>query len=429
MPDKPMTDAALLQARPDARSRLLALLSGSPSTRIQRMLRQSTLRATAVFALSGLAFAVGNLLLARTMPVEAYGQLALAIALFNVFGLLAPMGVDQAMLRHHIDPGPRLLAFLSASGIVLGVIVGAGYSVFNDLHVMDGIVLALVIAAGGVTAALVSLARSRHREAPALLLATAASWVLLATGIASMMISMHSPLLPLALFALGNLLAAAIGWTILGKAHRIAPEDRAAIPWGEACSLLGIAAIGTVILQLERLVIPPTIGISALALFSVLASVAIFPFRLLTASAGFALVPKLRAASSHQEKRQLVKRELLSTCTLLAGATIGIVLLAPIVTPLLTGGRYEIGLGLAMAACFNGYGKVMQSFPRALITACGSDQEIARLNRLGWIGLVTSIAGAFAGAHWGLIGLLYGVTLGSMAGTLPAIMLAKRKLQ
>ena len=429
MPDKPMTDAAQLQARHPARSKLLAWLLDSPSAFILRVMRQPTLRATAVFALSGLAFAVGNLLLARTMPVEAYGQLALAIALFNVFGLLAPIGVDQAMLRHHIDPGPRLLAFLSASGIALGMIVGAGYSVFSDLHAMDGGALALVIAAGGVLAALVSLARSRHREASALLLATAASWILLAIGIVSMAVPMTGPLLPLSLFAVGNLLAATIGWATLGKAHRIAPADRADIPWGEACSLLGIAAIGTVILQFERLVIPPTIGIGALALFSVLASVAIFPFRLLTASAGFALVPKLRAATSRQEEIRLVKRELLSTCTLLVGATIGIVLLAPVATPLLTGGRYEIGLGLARAACFNGYSKVMQSFPRALITACGTDQDIARLNRLGWIGLATSVTGAFVGARWGLIGLLYGVTLGSMVGTLPAILLAKRKLQ
>lgn len=429
MPDKPMTDTARLQTLHPARSKLLALLPGKPSALVQRMLRQPTLRATAVFALSGLAFAVGNLLLARTMPVEAYGQLALAIALFNVFGLLAPIGVDQAMLRHHIDPGPRLLAFLGVSGIFLGIVVGAGYSVFSGLDVLDAIALAFVIAAGGVIAALVSLARSRHREASALLLATAASWTLLAIGIVSMTATMTSPLLPLTLFAVGNLLAAAIGWAVLGKAHRIAPADRAAIPWGEACSLLGIAAIGTVTLQFERLVIPPTIGIEALALFSVLASVAIFPFRLLTASAGFALVPKLRAATSRQEEIHLVKRELLSTCLLLAGATIGIVLLAPIATPFFTGGRYEIGLDLTVAACLNGCSKVMQSFPRALITACGTDRDIARLNRLGWIGLATSIAGAFVGAHWELIGLLYGVTLGSMVGTLPAILLARRKLQ
>lgn len=429
MPDDSITDTAALPASPSPRHERLDFLSGSSGSLLRRLMRQPTLRATAVFAVSGFAFAVGNLLLARTMPMNAFGEFALAIALFNVFGLIAPLGLDQVMLRHHIDPGPRLLAFLSLSGLLMGGAVGIGFTHFYSLDVLDGWALAFVIAAGGVIAALVSLARSCHSEAASLLLVTAASWILLLVGTISLVVPMRSALPPLLLFALGNLLAAAYGWWAMGNTYRVPPAQRAPIPWGEAFSLLGIAAIGTVILQLERLVIPLTIGIDALALFSVLASVAIFPFRLLTASAGFALVPKLRAAQSRTEKILLIRHELLTVSMLLLASTVGIVAFAPRVTTLLTGGRYEISLGLAMAACFNGYGKVMQSFPRALITACGNDRDIAQLNRLGWIGLLTGIAGAFAGAPWGLSGLLYGITLGSMVGTLPAILMARRNLR
>lgn len=429
MSEKLIADAAPLSPTPSVREKMLNILAEGPWRIIRRLLQQPTLRATGVFALSGLAFALGNLLLARTMPVEAYGEFALAIALFNVFGLLAPLGLDQAMLRHRIDPGPKLLIFLTVSGLLLGGMIGTGFIYVYGLKLMTGAALALVIAAGGIIATLVALARSLHREIASLLLVTVASWILLIIGIASLFFHMEKPLLPLVLFAIGNLAAAICGWWIMGKRHRVPPESRASIPWGEALSLLGIAAIGTLMLQLERLIIPPTIGIGALALFSVLASVAIFPFRLLTASAGFSLVPKLRNATSHPEKIRLIQHELWSIAGLLLISTVSIVLLAPYATTLLTDGRYEIGIGLAMAACFNGYGKVMQSFPRALLTACGDDQDIARLNRLGWIGLATSIAGAFAGAYLGLTGLLYGVTLGSMVGTLPAIQLARRKLQ
>ena len=429
MSDESMTDAATLPTSPRLRHKLLDLLADGPTGILRRLMRQPTLRATAVFALSGLAFAVGNLLLARTMPVGAFGHFALAIALFNVFGLLAPLGLDQAMLRHRIDPGPKLLLFLSLSGLMMGGVVGWSFTNFYGLEELDGWALAFVIAAGGVMAALVALARSRQAEAASLLLVTAASWILLLVGTLSLVIPMKSALPPLFLFALGNLFAAAYGWWVMGSAHRVPPEERAPIPWAEAFSLLGIAAIGTVILQLERLVIPLTIGIDALALFSVLASVAIFPFRLLTASAGFALVPKLRAAKSRVAKIRLVRQELLAVCSLLVVSTVGIVALAPYATTLLTDGHYEISVGLALAACFNGCGKVMQSFPRALITACGDDRDIARLNRLGWVGLLTSIAGAFVGAPFGLTGLLYGVTLGSMVGTLPAIFMARRKLK
>lgn len=422
-----MMPTAELRDAQDMNSKTIKRLQ-DPVALLRQLFSQPTMRATAVFALSGLAFALGTLMLARSMPVEAFGQLSLAIALFNVFGLLAPMGVDQIMLRHHIDPSPKLLTMLGVSGILLGGIVGAGYSYFNALPGGDSTALAIAIAAGGVIATLAALARSRHREFPALLLATAASWMLLLIGAASLLFSMKGLLLPLALFAGGNVLAAAAGWHILGKKPLASVLTPAAIPWGEALSLLGIAAIGTLVLQLERLIIPSIIGISALAQFSVLASVAIFPFRLLTASAGFSLVPKLRSATSLSQKHLLIKHEIVSIVGLLVVATLGIVVLAPLVTPILTGGRYQISVGLALAACFNGYAKVVQSFARALITACGSPADIAHFNRLGWVGLATSIAGAFAGSAWGLTGLLYGVTIGSMVGTVPSLMLAQRKL-
>src|SRR5687768_9014753 len=96
----------------------------TPYTLIQKLMSQPTLRTTAVFAISGFAFAMGTLLLARTMQVEEFGNLALAIALFNVFGLLAPIGIDQILLRHKIDPGPRLLMRVILTGAAVGLLVG-----------------------------------------------------------------------------------------------------------------------------------------------------------------------------------------------------------------------------------------------------------------------------------------------------------------
>jgi O-antigen/teichoic acid export membrane protein len=415
--------------RTDPFVKLKQLLSGGPIAIARRLLADPTMRTTLVFGMSGLAFALGNLFLARTMAVDAYGKFALAIALFNVFGLLTPLGIDQALLRHRIDPGPRLLLLVCITGSFVGLLIGFGFWLYTDVRIENIWALALSIASGGVIATLVALARAQHREQAALVFATMASWILLAIGITSLITPLRLPLYPIALFALGNLLAAIVGWTILTRSHRVPHTERTSIPWAESFSLLGIASIGTLMLQLERLIIPPTIGIHELAVFSVLASVAIFPFRLLTASAGFSLVPKLRAANCREDKLRMIRRELVSIGVLLVLATLGIVLLVPTVTEIFTNGRYQIGFELALAACVNGYSKVMQTIPRALITACGDDKDIARLNRLGWIGLCTSVLGGFAGAGWGLTGLLYGVAIGSMAGTFPAIALAKGKLR
>jgi hypothetical protein len=182
-------------------------------------------------------------------------------------------------------------------------------------------------------------------------------------------------------------------------------------------------------LQLERLLVPVTLGLEFLALFSVLASVAIFPFRLVTAGAGFSLVPKLRATTSAAVRRRLVRDELIPLTLLLAGATSCVFLLAPVATTMVTAGRYEIGASLLIAACANGTAKVLQVIPRAILTGCGQARDLSNLNWLGWLGLVASLIGAFAGAGWGLEGVVWGVTIGSLTGTLPAAILAHRRLK
>ena len=391
--------------------------------------RLGTLRASAAFGLSGAAFALGNLLLARTMPVEAFGRFALGLALFNVFGVIAPLGLDQVMLRHRIDRGPRLLLLLLGAGAGFGGLAALGAVQLGGFGPAEAAALAVAIATGGLVTTIVAGLRAATREWSALLAVTWASWVLLAIGVAALAAPMPTAARPLGLFAAGNALAAVAGWAALVRLDRAAPRPAAPIPWREAASLFGIAAIGTVTLQLERLLIPAAVGLEPLALFSVLASVAIFPFRMVTAGAGFGLVPKLRAASDLAQRRRLVQDELISITVLLGGASVAVLLAAPAVTALLTGGRYQIGLLLVLSACVNGSAKVLQVVPRSILTGCGDASDIAALNRFGWLGLALAALGVFAGAPWGLAGVICGSAAGSLAGSLPAILLSRRRLR
>ena len=122
-------------------------------------------------------------------------------------------------------------------------------------------------------------------------------------------------------------------------------------------------------------------------------------------------------------------RQFFAMLCLLLLATAGILILAPYATDIVTNGRYQLSINLTTAACINGSAKVLQALPRAVLTGCGDTQQIAQLNRWGLFGLLASILGAIAGAHWGLPGLLYGVAIGSMAGSVPAILLARTSLR
>ncbi|MGG5888150.1 lipopolysaccharide biosynthesis protein [Falsiroseomonas sp. HC035] len=390
--------------------------------------RLAKVQASAIFALSGAAFGIGTLLLARVMPVPEFGRFAWAIALFNIFAVIAPLGLDQVMLRHSIRVGGRLLKVLVLAGMGMGAGVAFGVTSLAGFPWTEAALLALAISSGGVIFAVAAGLRAAFRELAALLVLTTANWLLLGIGLLALVVPMQDSLVPLALYAAGEAMAACIAWAMLLRGRGSAPAPATPIPWPEAVSFLGIAAIGTIMLQLERLLVPAALGFEPLALFSVLASVAIFPFRLITASAGFGLVPRLRATSDTALRRRLVRSELLSIAVLLTGASICVILAAPVVTTLVTEGRYEIGGSLVLAACANGSSKVLQAVPRAILTGCGKARDIAALNRLGWLGLAMSTLCALVLGGWGLEGIIWGVALGSLAGSLPAAALARRRL-
>jgi O-antigen/teichoic acid export membrane protein len=390
--------------------------------------RFSGVRASAIYGISGGAFAAGNLLLARTMEVAEFGHFALAIALFNIFAVVAPIGLDQVMLRHRIALRPRLLALLVAVAGGFGLAVGIASMLVAGFEPAEAAMLALAILSGGLIFVVGARLRAAMRELEALAATTAASWLLLAIGVLGLLVPMPHSLLPLALFAVGNAAVALVGLAALSRPGRAPPGEAVRIPWREATSLLSIVAIGAITIQLERLLIPVALTLSDLARFSVLASVALFPFRMASAGAGFGLVPKLRMTHERAARLRLVRDELLSVGTLLAGAAVAVVIAAPFVAHILTAGRYEIGEGLVLAACFNGSAKVLQALPRAILIGCGSERDMALLSRWGWLGLATGVAFAFVFASWGLAGVICGIGLGSLAGSVPAAILAARRL-
>jgi O-antigen/teichoic acid export membrane protein len=391
--------------------------------------RFSGVRASAIYGLSGGAFAAGNLLLARGMEVAEFGRFALAIALFNIFAVVAPIGLDQVMLRHRIALRPGLLALLVAVAAGFGAGVGLALVLLAGFGTMAAAMVALAILGGGLIFVIGARLRAELREMEALVAATAASWLLLAIGALGLLVPMPDALLPLALFAAGNLVVAGLGFAALARPGRALAGEPVRIFWREAISLLSIVAIGAITIQLERLLIPVALTLADLALFSVLASVALFPFRMASAGAGFGLIPKLRVTPDRTARLKLVRDELLSVGALLAAATLGVVVAAPHVAHVLTAGRYEIGLGLVLAACFNGGAKVLQALPRAILIGVGSERDMALLSRWGWLGLVAGVACAFVFAPWGLAGVICGIGLGSLAGSVPAAWLAARRLK
>lgn len=104
-----------------------------------RMLSRSrVLPFAGVYGLSGAAFVVGNLLLARVLPSLEYSVFALVVALMNVASRIAPAGADGMVNRRWMDPGPRLLRRVLFTSAVVGT---AAVGVAGVVYELDTVAL------------------------------------------------------------------------------------------------------------------------------------------------------------------------------------------------------------------------------------------------------------------------------------------------
>src|SRR5579862_723158 len=81
-----------------------------PMARLLRSAWQSpALRVAVALGLGGVAYAGGNLILARALPTDEFGRFALVLALVQIGIALGGVGADVVVNRHRLAPRPWLL--------------------------------------------------------------------------------------------------------------------------------------------------------------------------------------------------------------------------------------------------------------------------------------------------------------------------------
>jgi O-antigen/teichoic acid export membrane protein len=209
--------------------------------------------------------------------------------------------------------------------------------------------------------------------------------------------------------------------------HQSGGGDRQPSPWnlrGESLSLATAQAGGSTFLQIERLLVGPTVGLHELATFGVLAAFVSSPFRLLQAAVQFTLIPKLRAAHDARARRALLWHEAGPLAIPLIAGSAAIFLLSPPLAHWLLAGRYDLSAALIGVMLFSGWLKLLNGFLTAVVVSCGEERRLGWLSAICWGTLGVSIAGAFLGIPWGLLGVLLGVATGWLARCLLASWLA-----
>lgn len=391
--------------------------------------RSPALHAAAMNGLAGLAFAGANLVLARILPVTELAYFAAFSGLLSVGMSLAPLGAD-GLVNRGVGGSPgawlaRGALTCAAVGAIVALVGAAGYRLAPGLSLLLG----MGVAAGGLTRLGASRLQRAQRFRLALLLLQGSNFLLLAAALGAALVGFPDALgavVPAGVFVAGWLAAAVLAWRLAWRAD--APGGRA-FAWGESLSYAGIRTGSMVLLQLERLLLPHLLPLSALATYAVLAAVAGAPFRILHGGVGYTLVSRLPAASTPAARRGLAREELRVVLVVSAATSLAVALAAPLVARALAGPRYSLPAGLVAAAIVTGNLKVLNAFVRSIGAALAQPAELARLNRLGWIAIGAAAVASVWGRELGLAGVIYGVGCGWLLHTLLAARWAARHLR
>ncbi len=375
--------------------------------------KSTSLRVAAAFALGGAVFAVGNLILARVLPPREYGIVSLIIGIISAATLIAPLGIDLLVTRRGLPLGRHLrraaLCASAGTAFVTALVTAVAY----DLPVILVLCVFTATAAAGVSQAVAAHFQSRREFKFSVPILQASTWLLAPIAGITVWLSASTAILPTLLVTAAALLTGMLSWAFVVRRN----DDNGADPhmgghWREAFALVAVTAASALFMQLERLVLPATLGMEDVALFGVLASLVASPFRIIQGAIAYTVVPRLRDATSVTQRRQLLRHESgLVTVVLLAGSAVIWFAAAPVGHWLLAG-RYDLSKPLITATLISGVLKVISAFGTSIVSALASEAGVRLLSIGSWVCVAVGTAASFPGAHWGLTGVIYAVSLG-----------------
>ena len=380
--------------------------------------RSPALWSAIVFASGGVGFAVGSILLARVLPEEEFGRVALFLALTQLGITLGPLGVETVVNRHHLGASGALLSRVAFTSALVGLAFGAIAYAFYEFDVVLAGVLAFTVMAAAINRVGGAFFQSRKQFGLSLFLILIHNWVVLFAVPVVLLFGPHA--LPAALTVTsGYLLIATLGWH---KGFRTRdPATRTAASntvLREGIAVVGVQLAVAAFYQIDRLVIGQALTMRDLAVFSVVSSVAASPYRMLQTGLGFTLLPRLRTCESRAAIYKLLRHELIVAVAMCVAASVVVLIVTPWLLSVLLKSRYAFEAGLLHALVIVGFVRVWNGFSSATVSALATPRQLFAFNACMWGALAVGATCAWLLRAEGLEGIVYGLGVGWLASAL-----------
>lgn len=382
---------------------------------LRALYRSPAVRSAATFGIGGVAFALANLVFARSIPALDFGLLSLMIGVVAVAGPIGPLGLDYVLVRR----GLALHQVLRRLTLVTSLLVGLLTLAVSALLYHLGLPLLLAILVATVSASVSQLVSAHYQSQRQFgisgVFLQGMNWSLLVIVIIAWGFGITAAAPLAALIAGSGLVLAVVGWSIVARMQRDEPAPSMQGLWREAIALMLINVTGSALLQLERLILPVAVGIEDLALFGVAAALVGSPFRMLQMAATFTIVPRMRDAATIPDRRRLLRQEFALFCVIMGPAAISLWFLAPPLAHWFLHGKYDLGGSLVLAMILSGLLKVLGAFATSVVSALAPEAGLRLLGMLSWGCILLACAAAFGLRQWGLVGVIYAASLGWVA--------------
>lgn len=382
---------------------------------LRALYRSPSVRSAAAFGIGGVAFALANLVFARSIPALDYGLLSLMIGVVAVAGPMGPMGLDYVLVRR----GWTLHRKLRRPALLTSLLVSLLTVAMSALLYRLGLPLLLATLVATVSASVSQLVSAHYQSQRQFgisgVFLQGMNWSLLLIAVIAVSLHIRAAVPLAALIAGSGLLLAIVGWSILGRARKHEAEPSMQGLWREAIALMLINVTGSALLQLERLILPVTVGIEDLALFGVAAALVGSPFRMLQMAATFTIVPRMRDAATVADRRHLLRHEFALFCVVMAPAAVAFWFLSPPLAHWFLHGKYDLGPELVLAMIVSGLLKVLGAFAASVVSALASESGLRLLGWVSWGCILLACIAAFGLRQYGLVGVIYATSLGWVA--------------
>lgn len=393
-----------------------------------KILKSPNVLSGLVFGLSGLAFAVANLILAHELPVENYAILSLLVAIVMFASSLGLLGADGIVNRHTIAPDrhlfSRILMTASTVAVLSAITAVALYKVPGHLAAL----LCLTIISFASTFFSAAYFQSRQRFGLSLACGNSFNFLLLSVALVLVASRSHSIFFAMSLLAAIQSIFAVVAVLAVRSEFKGVVSDYH-YSWREALAIVLMTASSSMLVQLERLVTPRLLTLEDLATLGVLLAIVGPPFRLLQITLGYVLLPVLRAADGRAERISLIAKELALAMLIIVLLWITLWYVTPILQQAFLSEEYALSPQLILAALVAGTAKGLSGIARAGVTAVSSIRAIEVMGAIGWICVLASIAAAYYLSNYGLAGVVYGVTLGWILRLIASAVLIHHQLR